>query len=88
MFVQKFLRIFLKIFSRISRFGLVTQENSVYILGGYCDGRATSRIAKFAINAWTDIGHLETARYGHRAIENSGRVYVVGGYNAYLYVIF
>ena len=76
------------IFFRISRFGLITLENFVYILGGYCGGSATSRIAKFASNTWTDIGNLETARFGHRAIVNSGRVYVVGGYNAYLYVIF
>ena len=58
------------------------------ILGGYCDGSATSRIVKFEINTWTDNGNLETARFGHRAIVNSGHVYVVGGYNAYLYVIF
>ena len=67
---------------------MISLDSAVYVLGGYCDGKASSRIAKFTINTWTDIGNLEQARFGHRAITDSGRVYVVGGYNAYLYVFF
>ena len=67
---------------------MISLDSAVYVLGGYCDGKASSRIAKFTINTWTDIGNLEQARFGHRAITDSGRFYVVGGYNAYLYVFF
>ena len=40
------------------------------------------------MNTWTDIGNLGQARFGHRAISSNDRFYVVGGYNAYLYVFF
>ena len=39
------------------------------------------------MNTWTDIGNLGQARFGHRAISSNDRFYVVGGYNAYLYVL-
>ena len=67
---------------------MISHGSVVYVLGGYCDGKALSRIAKFTTKTWTDIGNLEQTRFGHRAITDSGRVYVVGGYNAYLYVFF
>ena len=66
---------------------MINLPNCFYIVGGYCDGKATSRISMFAANTWTEVGHLKQARFGHRSIATNDRVYVVGGYNAYLYVL-
>ena len=40
----------------------------------------------FATNTWAEVDNLKQARFGHRSITTNDRVYVVGGYNAYLYV--
>ena len=74
------------IFLRISRFAVINFPSFFFVLGGYCDGTSSSRIAKFETNTWAEVGNLKQARFGHRSIAANDRVYVVGGYNAYLYV--
>ena len=65
---------------------MINFSSFFFVLGGYCDGTSSSRIAKFETNTWTEVGNLKQARFGHRSIATNDRVYIVGGYNAYLYV--
>ena len=70
---------------RISRFAVINLPSSVYVIGGYCDDKSISRISN-ATNTWLEVGNLKRARFEHRSITTNDRVYVVGGYNTYLYV--
>ena len=65
---------------RISRYGVISRKSSVLIIGGVCDGSKFSSISKYNINKWESVGNLQTSRYGHRAIANEDRIYVIGGY--------
>ena len=65
--------------SRIFRYAVVSRESSAFIIGGNCDSSYTSRIAKYKLDSWTDVGNLQTTRYGPSAIQNGDRIYVVGG---------
>ena len=65
--------------SRIFRYAVVSRESSAFIIGGNCDSSYTSRIAKYTLDSWTEVGNLQTTRYGPRAIQNENRIYVVGG---------
>ena len=59
---------------------MVNRESSVLIFGGNCDeSKYTSRIAKYTLDKWTEVGNLQTGRYGPSAISNGDRIYVVGG---------
>ena len=58
---------------------MISRESSVLIIGGYCDGYAYSRIAKYTLDKWEQVGNLQQNRYEHRAIANGDRIYVVGG---------
>ena len=66
----------------IYRYGVISRKASVLIIGGICDGSASSLIAKYTIDKWESFGKLQKTRRGHRAIANGDRIYVVGG-NAY-----
>ena len=63
----------------ISRYGVISSKSSVLIIGGYCDGSASSLIAKYTIDKWESVGNLQKSRSYHRAIANEDRIYVVGG---------
>ena len=63
----------------IFRYGVISRKSSVLIIGGYCDGSASSSIAKYTIDKWEVVGNLQKSRYAHRAIANEDRIYVVGG---------
>ena len=58
---------------------MISRESSVLIIGGQCDSAHTSRIAKYTLDKWTEVGNLQKARYAPRAILNGDRMYVVGG---------
>ena len=58
---------------------MISRESSVFIIGGMCDSAYTSRIAKYTLDTWTEVGNLQTTRKGSRAISNGDRIYVVGG---------
>ena len=61
---------------------MVSLESSVFVIGGACDASSrmdSSRIAKYTLDKWTEVGNLQTARYGPSAISNGNRIYVVGG---------
>ena len=68
----------------ISRYGVISRQSSVMIIGGYCDGKDSSLIAKYTIgdgwDNWKRIGNLQNFRQWHRAIANDDRIYVTGGY--------
>ena len=64
----------------IFRYAVVSRKSSVLIFGGQCDDeRSSSRIAKYTLNQWTDVGNLKAGRYAPSAISNGNRIYVVGG---------
>ena len=58
---------------------MISRESSVFIIGGMCDSAYTSRIAKYTLDTWTEVGNLQLSRYGPGAISNDDRIYVVGG---------
>ena len=61
---------------------MISRESSVFVIGGACDasiGTGSSRIAKYTLDKWTEVGNLQTDRYGPSAISNGNRIYVVGG---------
>ena len=49
------------------------------IIGGGCQSEYSPRIAKYTLDKWTEVGNLQKARNGIRAILNDNRMYVVGG---------
>ena len=63
----------------ISYYGVISRKSSVLIIGGYCDGRDSSLIAKYTIDQWERVGNLQNIRHAHRAIANEDRIYVIGG---------
>ena len=60
----------------ISRYGAISRKSSVLIIGGECDGKASSLITKYTIDKWEYVGNLQNSRYAHRAIANKDRIYV------------
>ena len=64
---------------------MVSRDENVLIIGGYCDDSLTTRIAQFSItsdvDSWEEVGNLQAVRGDHRAISNGDRFYVIGGYN-------
>ena len=73
---------------RISGYGIVSRDSSVLIIGGKCEGNdAVSLIAKYTLDEWEQVGNLQHGRWGHRAISNGDRIYVVGGAGLYRFVI-
>ena len=64
----------------IYRYGLISHQSSVLIIGGYCDGTVASPlVAKYIIDKWEQVGNLQNSRHGHRAIANEDLIHVVGG---------
>ena len=73
------LHLWLYIFS-IYRYGLISRQSSVLIMGARCDGTVSSSlIAKYTIDKWERVGNLQYPRHYHRAISKGDRIYVVGG---------
>ena len=74
---------FLYFLFRIYKYGVISRESSVLIFGGFCadgeSGSSSSRIAKYTLDKWEQVGNLQQNRYEHRAIANGDRIYVVGG---------
>ena len=68
----------MKIF-RIYDYGLVNRDSSILIIGGMCDGGASSLIAEYTDDEWEHVGNLQQGRYHHRAISNGDIIYIVGG---------
>ena len=67
---------------------MISQESSVFVIGGACDTTSgnigTSRIAKYTLDKWTEVGNLQTDRYGPSAISTGDRIYIVGGNGMFL----
>ena len=61
------------------RYGLISRQSSVLIIGGRCDAAYSSLIAKYTIDKWERVGTLQKSRQLHRAIANDDRIYVIGG---------
>ena len=64
---------------RICNYAVVSRESSVLIIGGTCQSVYSTRVAKYTLDKWTEVGNLQKARNGPRAILNGDRMYVVGG---------
>ena len=64
---------------RICNYAIVSRESSVLVIGGTCQSVYSTRVAKYTLDQWTEVGNLQKARNGPRAILNGDRMYVVGG---------
>ena len=59
---------------------MVSRDDSVLMIGGWCDGTPSCRVAKYTLDKWTEVGNLQSNRFAHRSINNGDRIFVVGGY--------
>ncbi len=60
-----------------------TLDDHVYVAGGHSFGRDSSRSFRLEGAAWTELPHMHHARGGHALLAAAGRLYVIGGNNAY-----
>ncbi len=66
---------------------MVTWNNYLYVLGGEDTSGLLTSIERAVVNKdgslgdWQLVGHLSSARSGHKAVMVNGRLYVVGGYD-------
>ena len=67
--------------SWISDYGIISNESSVFIFGGYTGSSETSIIAEYNENGWSEVSQMKTSRRGHSVIHISDRVIIVGGKN-------
>ena len=70
-------------FFSITEYGVVSHDNNVLLIGGYCDDSVSSRIVRYSMesvtDSWEEVGNLQAVRGDHRAIANGDRFYVIGG---------
>ena len=55
-------------------------ESTIYLFGGWSDGRDLNRVVLFENNKYTDIATINQKRDGHEVIQIGHLVYNVGGY--------
>ena len=67
---------------RIAYYATTHTQESVFIIGGWTDGRPkkTSLIARYNDDNWTNVGSLNQAREAHGAIAIEEIVIILGGY--------
>ena len=65
---------------RISWYGSISTDHAVFIIGGYSDGKPSSKIARYQ-NGWNHVNDLLFARNSLEAIRYKDQVMVVGGSN-------
>ena len=70
----------------IHRYGVISRDSSVLIIGGLCNGATFTTIAKYTLDKWEHVGNLQKGRCGHRAISNGDRIYVAGGHGTKRFV--
>lgn len=66
----------------ISGYATVTTSQGALIIGGYCFGCTPGEVATVASyneDGWKKLDDLQSTRYGHRAIVNGDKVFVIGG---------
>ena len=72
-----------KLYYSISLYATVTTSQGALIIGGYCfNGQSTGPVATVASyneDGWKKLDDLQSTRYGHRAIVNVDKVFVIGG---------
>ena len=69
----------------INGYGAVGQEDSVIVIGGFCDGERTKEVQRFTLtpseqyNGWKYLGTLQNSRGFSRGIINDGQLFIIGG---------
>ena len=66
----------------ISGYATVTTSQGALIIGGYCDSCSpyvVATVGSFNGEGWKQLDNLQSPRYGHRAIVNAEKVFVIGG---------
>eukprot|EP00486_Rosalina_sp_Unknown_P013748 CAMPEP_0201593160 /NCGR_PEP_ID=MMETSP0190_2-20130828/190858_1 /ASSEMBLY_ACC=CAM_ASM_000263 /TAXON_ID=37353 /ORGANISM="Rosalina sp." /LENGTH=242 /DNA_ID=CAMNT_0048052259 /DNA_START=504 /DNA_END=1235 /DNA_ORIENTATION=+ len=60
---------------------VVTVDTKVYIAGGLEDGSITDRVIMYdsAVNTWSELSSMNTARFAPGCTYNNGKIYVFGG---------
>ena len=69
---------------RISMYATTSTEDSLYIFGGWTVYSQTnagriSNIAKYKNNQWSEVGNLNTPRFGHSVITSGSLTFIIGG---------
>ena len=57
-------------------------NEDIFVIGGQADLSHSSKIARFRNGIWSDMGDLQTARFGHNAIIHQDQIMIVGGYKS------
>ena len=64
-------------------YATVTTSQGALIIGGYCENCQSSgpvaTVASYNEDGWKKLDDLQSTRYGHRAIVNGDKVFVIGG---------
>jgi N-acetylneuraminic acid mutarotase len=60
-----------------------TLDDHVYVAGGHSFGRDSPRSFRLEGAAWTELPQMHHARGGHALLAAAGRLYAIGGNNAY-----
>ena len=67
-----------RIYFSIYGYATVTTSQGALIIGGY-GGVEVATVACYNSAGWSRLDDLQSTRYGHRAIINGDKVYVIGG---------
>ena len=61
----------------------VTTSQGALIIGGFCPKcypSAVATVASYNEDGWKKLDDLQSTRWGHRAIVNGDKVFVIGGF--------
>ena len=66
---------------RISKYGMVSTEEAVFVIGGSKNSKEKSSIiAKFSFDQWSIVGNLHQGRSSLTAISNGYLIIIIGGW--------
>ena len=58
-------------------------DDHVYLAGGHSFGRDSARLFRLDGSSWTELAPMHHARGGHALIAAAGKLYAIGGNNAF-----
>src|SRR5437879_9670386 len=58
-------------------------DDHVYLAGGHSFGRDSARLFRLDGSSWTELASMHHARGGHALIAAAGKLYAIGGNNAF-----
>ena len=67
------------IYFSIYAYASVTTNQGAIIIGGHTGDSVVTTVACYNKSGWKKLNDLQSLRWGHRAISNGDKVYVIGG---------